>query len=286
MASALAHGGSGGAGTTAGTTGTANATATANETGAAIGQANATATGSSGNAVAQVNASAPNITVQLNAAAPVDANGASHAESIGSVSQAAPGFPNALQQSVSLGTALPDAADVATALSGKPNSTAAFADLTVLGLVDFGDAYSPNASASHTYTNSAVLNFSSLASGPLELGMLESSATAGGFSSLQFTILEGSTTLLSDTFLTLASAQTFFNDNPFSLTLTGGQQSLTFDLALTTDIPGSAFDTEFLLGVTPVPEPSTWGMIGVGGVALLGIMPHRRKRPRRTQLTE
>ena len=285
MASALAHGGSGGAGTTAGTTGTANATATANETGAAIGQANATATGSSGNAVAQVNASAPNITVQLNATAPVDPNGASQVESIGSVSQAAPGFTNGLQ-SVSLGTALPDAADVATALSGKPNSTAAFANMTVLGLVNFGDAYSPNASASHTYTNSAVFNFSSLTSGPLELGMLESSATAGGFSSLQFTILEGSKTLLSDTFLTLASAQTFFNDNPFSLTLTGGQQSLTFDLALTTDIPGSAFDTEFLLGVTPVPEPSTWGMIGVGGVALLGIMPHRRKRPRRTQLTE
>jgi len=156
---------------------------------------------------------------------------------------------------------------------------------TVLGLVDFGDAYSPNASASHTYTNSAVFNSSSLASGPLELGMLESSATAGGFSSLQFTILEGSTTLLNDTFLTLASAQTFFNDNPFSLTLTAGEQSLTFELALTTDIPGSAFDTEFLFGVTPVPEPSTWGMIGVGGVALLGIMVHRRKRPRRTQLT-
>ena len=49
---------------------------------------------------------------------------------------------------------------------------------------------------------------------------------------------------------------------------------------------GSAINANFIQGltepvalaVTPVPEPSPWSMIALGGVALLGIMYRKKRR--------
>ena len=68
----------------------------------------------------------------------------------------------------------------------------------------------------------------------LSLGLLGLTGYGGGFNSLKFTVASGATTLASDTFSTLASAQTFFNDHAVNLgNFAAGSQTITVDYALT-----------------------------------------------------
>jgi hypothetical protein len=95
-----------------------------------------------------------------------------------------------------------------------------------------------------------------------------------------------STTILSQTFTSLASADAFFSDQVIGLGKlssfidTKGTLDLTFALSLT-GATNASLVTDFVLGNSAVPEPSPLGMIVVGGAALVGIM-YRKKRETQT----
>ena len=249
----------------------------------------------------------------MKASAPVDIHGGSHVESIGSIGQTAPSlFQASGLESASYGTANPASSDVSTALSGDPNSTTAFANEHVLGLADLGGAYSSGATLSHSYTSSATFDFKTLPAGSFKLGLLSYSALGSGFNTLDFSVEEGTHILLSDTFTSLSTAETFFTDDTKSLTLTAANEALTFSLDLTTDLAGSGFYAQFLFGVpdtetvsvatpaadsapsiasfadparmtsrqpvnvSPVPEPGSWVLVA-GSLFLLGGMKRFRR---------
>jgi autotransporter-associated beta strand protein len=273
-ATANAYGGSGGSGATTGSVGAAAADAYANEYGFGVARADATAQGSGGgealtsvnvtgsNILLQYNIAGTSVSEQVNGISPVLTAGASHSEAIGSISQAAPSLAQLSGiQSASYGTMLPTASEVAGVLTSDPNSTAIFKNVDVLGLVDLGGAYTPGASGTQTYTSQASFTFPGLQPGPLKLGLLGSSSVGSGFSSLQFTAEEGGTILLSKTFTTLAAAQSYFDDNPVSITLPASiqpTQYVEFQLALTSTSAGSGFAGQFIFGPVLTPTNAYW----------------------------
>ena len=135
-----------------------------------------------------------------------------------------------------------------------------------------------------TWTNTAKidLNVSSLPNRDLKLGLIDPSTSGFGTLTFKLTNTNTSTTILSQTFTSLASADAFFGDQVNELGKlssfidTNGKLDLTFALSLT-EATNASFVTDFVLGNSAVPEPSPLGMIVVGGAALFGIM-HRKKR--------
>jgi hypothetical protein len=65
-------------------------------------------------------------------------------------------------------------------------------------------------------------------------------AYSGGFTSLTFSVTEGSTTLLTKTFTTLSSAETYFTDDPVALGNLTGSADLTLNFKLTASTPKGA----------------------------------------------
>src|SRR5208337_4235632 len=70
------------------------------------------------------------------------------------------------------------------------------------------------------------------------LGLLGINTYSSTFTSLTFTVLNGATSLVSKTFTTLASAQTYFDDDPVSLGKLTGAVSLKETLSVTETAAG------------------------------------------------
>jgi hypothetical protein len=65
------------------------------------------------------------------------------------------------------------------------------------------------------------------------IGLLNIATYGSGFHNLKFTVSEGSTTVLSDNFVNLAAAKTFFTDDPLSLGTITGNVAVTLSFQLT-----------------------------------------------------
>jgi hypothetical protein len=119
--------------------------------------------------------------------------------------------------------------------------------------------------------------------GALVVGFLQSAfLNSSGFQSLVLTINESTSQMsyptVSDTFNSLSSAQSFFNDTVLTLNnIIPADPSLQvdFDLDLTSNGGGDDFAGQLLFG-DPVPEPSTWALMG-GSVAFLLFAAYRKK---------
>ena len=90
--------------------------------------------------------------------------------------------------------------------------------------------------------------------------------------------MAGATTILSQTFSSLAAADSFFDDQVINLGSSYGPGvDLTFAYTLTADGPGG-YGLDFVVGGA-VPEPSTWAMtlVGFAGLGFAGYRARKRE---------
>jgi hypothetical protein len=178
-------------------------------------------------------------------------------------------------------TALPLPGDLAAALSGNPDAAAATAGGTPLVLGVLGGAYAADGSGG-ARTHSANLEFAVdlsavLPTEPLRFGFLNPVATGGGFDTLRLQIFKENTSVLDQSFTSLATALSFFDDEVLDLGPANAGVSGPLDLQMlftyTSDTVGDSFALDFV--GTSIPEPAS-GLLAVGGLTL--ILGHRRSR--------
>ncbi|WP_170201209.1 hypothetical protein, partial [Ideonella azotifigens] len=162
----------------------------------------------------------------------------------------------------------PSAGTLTSALSGRPNVTAAVSGGSVLGLGSLGANYSASATGNRSYSASSTYNFSLASNSNLTLGLLGMTAYNGGFTSMNFSVVSGATTLISTSFTTLASAQTYFTDHPLSLgTFVAGANNLVISFSLTAAAAKGA-DIGYVLSSKPTGALATGAGVPAGGVAV------------------
>ncbi len=275
-ATVSASGGYGGAGAAAGDGGGANATlkvsglavaalATARAgLGATDGHASAKTTASGLSGVFEAAASLPNTTGQLIEQAAVEAFGAVSGKSTAKVKlvDASPAMAFTTQGSaVADETVAPLGADTAAVLSANANIATAFgASPDFFAIDELGGAYSSGGSGSETMTSTADMTVDlTQVAAPQDLliGLFDATTLGAGFDSLTFTLVGDGQTLVSQTFTSLAAAETFFTDNPLDLgSLTSGALSnptLTLEatLSVTMSSAGSGFYAGLIIGDPP-----------------------------------
>ncbi|MHB1676019.1 MAG: PEP-CTERM sorting domain-containing protein [Sulfuriferula sp.] len=173
--------------------------------------------------------------------------------------------------------ASPSATTVAQILGNThPDVSNALSNNTILGAGSLGAGYVSGAVGRQTYTAGADYLYTTNGSRAFTLGLLNIGAYSGGFDSLSFTVKNGGTTLLSDTFTNLASAQRFFTDTPYSLGNLDGKGDLVLNYSLTANAAQGA-GISYMIGMaTPaVPEPGEWFLFLLG-LGILGLKERRR----------
>jgi hypothetical protein len=235
---------------------TANATANTTSIGSITGVANANSTGSAGTALAQSTALDPAVTSQrvaANASAPSNI-GTVSTQTMATVAGGWFGSPtNSSNGQTSYAQAMgsPTAAvQSAIVNSSTPNTQAALAGSSIFGAGVLGANYTAS-SGSVQYTASSEHVYNLSGSNTITIGLLNYGGNSTlALSSLSFTVKEGSTTLLTDSFSTLAAAETFFNDDPLSLGKVTGPVDLTLSYQLTENQPGG-FGVSYVLADAP-----------------------------------
>jgi hypothetical protein len=151
----------------------------------------------------------------------------------------------------------------------------------IFGAAILGANYASNGGGeSDIYTATSTIDF--VYGGDLTLGLIgdqQSGFTGGaGFESIEFTVLAGATTILNQTFSSLAAADSFFDDQVINLGSSYGPGvDLTFTYTLAADGPGG-YGLDFVVGGA-VPEPSTWAMtlVGFAGLGFAGYRARKRE---------
>ena len=177
----------------------------------------------------------------------------------------------------SFATLLPTTADSAAWLAGNTAVTEAFTTdgvADILGMVFFS---TESSEAGFTSVLTAGLDFTSTAGADpgtqIVLGLLDPVTT--GFGSLRFRVGGGrswsaDSTIVDETFNSVAEAQSFFDDVAINLLdARMGLAHFEFRLDFTGARAGDAFSTNFLLGtVAPVPLPASVWLLGTGLVVV------------------
>ena len=201
------------------------------------------------------------------------------------------GFLGTTEDAYAVGTITPTASFLSTALSGHSNVNTALSGAQaaggIFGAGVLGAAYATGATGSQEYidTETFTLNGYNLG-GHLILGLLDTQTSGSGFSSLVFTVTVGGVTKVSQSFSTVAAANTYFSNDAIDLgavpTTPALQVVVKFDL--TTSTAGSGYGEDFILGAQSVVPPrnnflghgqsdfvientgSSAGLVGIGEV--------------------
>jgi len=177
--------------------------------------------------------------------------------------------PNTTLNAFAAGVGDPLISDVLATSAGKPNVTG---ELGIgghgeqLGLLELGALYPTLASgATTTFTASSEFSFDPelLREQFFRVGLQDAQWTGNGFDSLLFEIMSGSTMVVDETFTSLSSAASFFDDHVIDVgSITpdsSGLLDLSFDFELTAHTPGEGFAID--LAIAAVPEPPSWLML-------------------------
>ena len=248
-ASATATGGVGG------TQGTANALAQATTAAGQQAQANATATGASGLAqtAATTNGTGFVLSFTGNAQSQTISTG-STAESLANAVNPF-SFNGSSIGSYAFGTIAPNAAYVSNALSTHSKVAAAFSSpysaVIAAGVQGAYETTKTTASQEFISSENFTLNAPTM-SGHLILGLLDTQALKTGFTSLVFTVTVGGVTDVSQTFTTLAAAQSYFQNDAIDLGTfsSSGPLAVGIKFDLTAAAAGVGYGQDFILGVT------------------------------------
>jgi len=284
-----ANGGAATATATGSTSGVANVTAAA--TGGAgtnssnlFGSALARATGSgSGGKSTATAASGGGIVTSVSSLASAPLPGMSVAESFANVGTAARSASLATGlQSATYATGLPLAADVSTILTGSAKSTTTFGPgSTALGLLTLGGAYTNSGTGgSLTFTSQAnfTIAVATLQANDLKVALVDPVSSGAGFDSLRFRI-QGVSTPVDQTFLTLDAADAYFTDDVLDfgpINPLGNALNVTFTFDLTAKTANDGFQANIVFGDSNLaPEPSALVLL-FGGVAALGFLRPRQ----------
>jgi hypothetical protein len=122
---------------------------------------------------------------------------------------------------------------------------------SIFGAGVLGANYSSTSTGSYTYTASTTHAYTLSGENSFTLGLLTMGAYDGGFTSLTFTVKEGTTSLLTKTFTSLSAAQSYFTDDPVSLGDITGTTDLILSYKLTAAVPEGA-GISYLLADAPV----------------------------------
>ncbi|HEV2364755.1 MAG TPA: hypothetical protein VGS12_11230, partial [Caulobacteraceae bacterium] len=275
---AQAVGGNGGAGGVGGAGGNAKAKAKAvgtqvsafalaqagDGTTDGIASAKVNATGTSGNAIAATLAPRQ-VGVLVQAASAGVTDGVSGTTILKAKSQigVATFAPASSGAGVANVTGAPQAADTDAVLNAPQNAsikTAFGASPTFFSLAEMGGGYTSGGSGSQTVTSvvDLTIDLTKLASrADLVIGFHDPITVGSGFSSLTFTLVGDGQTLISQTFTTLAAAQTYFSDHALDLgslasgALSNNTLGLQATLTLTETSAGAGFYVQAIVGDPP-----------------------------------
>jgi hypothetical protein len=224
------------------TGGIANATANSTSIGATTGQAQAQTVGASGNVVANSTAlnavSGATNTVLASATSPTTGT-TGYALTYANVGGSWFGNPeNASNGYAAYGLVMGSpTASVISQIASSAVAPIVAASLSSSGSSIFGagvlGANYTTSTGTITSTATNTHEYSLSGTNSFTLGLLTMGAYNSGFSSLTFTVAEGSTTLLSKSFTSLSSAETYFTDDPVSLGNITGAVDLTLTFSLT-----------------------------------------------------
>jgi hypothetical protein len=279
-----ASAGLGGTGAISGNVGAATALATAE--GNYSGSANAKAKGGSGSAQSVASAhggTASSLTAT--SLAPVSHSTVA-AESKANIN----GSINTAESAAANVNAYAYATGLASGLAGNafgPNVATVFTNpnMTSFDRAALGALYAADSTGPQTYSSSVEWVFNRTALpvyGTINLGLINSVASGEGFTQLVFDVQENGTTLLSQSFSSIAAANAYFTDRVLGLgALPVGTIDLKVNLAVTSNSIGSGYGINFATGISiaAVPEPDQWAMMLTG----FGLIGWRLRQARRVQ---
>jgi hypothetical protein len=236
------------------TVGTANATASATAGASQLATALASSDGSSGQAGASATTTGSGVVSSLTAHAQGAVAG-SATTALSEANSASPlGFDTGGHNSYAFGTLAPGGSVVTSDLASHPNVAAALggAGADVFAAGTLGDT---GAAAGVTYNSSITYTLNT--TGDLVLGLLDQQTLGSGFSSLALSVQVGGTTVVSQSFSSLAAAQGFFHNDALDLGAVASSTDLqvTVDLQLVASAAGSGFAGDFLLGTSGTSPP-------------------------------
>jgi hypothetical protein len=126
----------------------------------------------------------------------------------------------------------------------------------------------------YTYESSGAFQFSTDGARHLMLGLMNTTVLNLGFQKLEFNVSNHGVDLYSESFTSLAEAQSFFSQHVLDLGILGaGMHDVAIHTVWNLEAQsGYAFD--YALALMPVPEPQAWLMLGCG--LLLFMLRGRR----------
>jgi hypothetical protein len=249
-------------------------------------RARATAFGASGQALAEVVVGGALIR-QLALAGSAEVGSTAESASRAKLATSAFGFESFAAQAGVDAIVLPTDPAVANALFPNPLAKAAVNGLeglvTHVGLFRFITTAAQDSEREHTYDARFSLSLDpSIAGGTLLLSLLRvgdfTPVLAGGFQSLSFTAKVGLNTVVDFSTNDPAVAASFFADNPLSLGVLNGAETLTVALTAVLTQPAHSWEARALVSTSlaVIPEPATAGLLL--GVAVLVLVSASRRR--------